>query len=325
MREYLKTTMIDTSHRDNKLSWNDVKSIVSFKTFYLVIILALIGTVFILLEIILNPYLADTSWKGVLAAFGITFLTSSTVSLLFEIYLRLDIVDFISERVIKSLPIEQNSNSGFIRFDRDRTALNFTSIWKESSDFLRIIGFSANDILSPSNTPLLLRKLTDNPSFFLKVLIINPWSIMASRRAEASAYKTPNEFIRRVWSIFLETLDTSKQLNAEGIHRSRYEVRIYDDIPTLSMIIDKNTAVVTPIISTSLGGASPYYVVNDTRTSDCAYREYVKHFEYIWSSAEDINGINIKELYDITLIRETVRTEEMPKNLDDWLTTKLGG
>ena len=154
-----------------RLTWEDAKQIVEFKTFYFVILLSLLGIVLILLDSLIFSANVASPWKGVLAALGVTLLTSSTVSMIYEISLRLDVTDLMVEKVLKALPSEIGGTSGLIRFGNDRTSLDFHEVWQDSSGFLKIIGFSANDILSPANTPLLINKLKENPSFNIQILI----------------------------------------------------------------------------------------------------------------------------------------------------------
>jgi hypothetical protein len=307
-------------------SLDDLKQVITFKTFYIAVVTGLIGLVLILLEAVILPQPSNSVWKGVFLALGLTLLTSSTVAVFSEMFLRFDIVDFVTEKIVEILPHEITlRDSGLQAFGANRTSLDFPSIWKQVSGFMKVIGFSANDVLSPQNTPLLIERLKTERTFHLQILIINPWSVIAQRRAESPVYKTKYEFIRRVWAIFLEMRDTADQLNAAGIERSQFDVRIYDSIPSLSMIIDDDKAIVTPVLITRQGGSSPFFVLKETSSSKSPYLEYKKHFDSVWETGVSIIGANMEELYSRTVEIEKLRSNMLPSDIREWMIKNIIG
>lgn len=314
-------------------TWKDLLQVVSFKTFYLILLVALIGIALILLDRIIYPSTVDapnqtpSPWRGVLLALGATFLTSSTVSLFFELFLRLDVVDFISSRILSSLPSTAVDTvfyqSGLSSFESNRASLSFDSLAKSASGYLKIIGFSANDIFSPHTTHIIVERLKAEREFYVQILIINPWSIMAKRRAEAIVYPNENKFFKQVWSAFNHARDIFNELKSSGLTASHIEGRLYDAIPSVSMIIDDSKALVTPIVSTRTGGSSPCFIVKKTASDKSPYSYYEKHFDVLWASAQTIIDKNLDDLYKLTVQEELKRIKSLPSNLKDWSTKRL--
>lgn len=312
-------------------SWKDLIRILSFKTFYLIVVVALIGISLILLDRVVFPPSTESTyvspWRGVLLALGATFLTSSTVSLLFELFLRLDLVDFISAKILSSMPSTSVDavfyQSGLSSFENSRAALSFDTLAKSAIGYIKIIGFSANDIFSPHTTHIIQERLATEREFFIQVLIINPWSIMAQRRAEASVYPTENKFFGQVWAAFRHARDFVSELRNRGITESHAEARLYDAIPSVSMIIDGSKALITPIISTKTGGSSPCFIIEKTSSDKSPYSYYEEHFDSLWKNAQIINETNMNDLYKKTLEKELQRVKNLPSNFKDWSATRL--
>ena len=302
-----------------KLDWDDIKKIVEFKTFYLMIVLTLSGVLFIFLEAWIFSGYSQSHFKGIFSAIGITLITSSTISFIIEIFLRLDIVDFMVSRMLLVLPNELKNNAGVTEFYEDRKVINFDNLWNESSGFLKIIGLSCNDILAPSRMPLLMNKVKNNPKLSIHILLINPWSLMAARRSEANVYGTKHECVKRVYSVLVELKDVLENLRQSGVSISNVDVRVYDDIPSLSMIIDDKEAVVTPLTPVAQGGSSPFFIAKNILTDNCVYNLYLEHFNCIWEKSTSILNNEYEKLFTETLNIEYSRITALPKGINEWL------
>ncbi len=69
---------------------------------------------------------------------------------------------------------------------------------------------------------------------------------------------------------------------------SKIEVRLYDDIPSLSMVINERYAIVTPFTISLQGGSSPYFIAKNLETEDCIFSSYSEHFNVIWDRAKSL-------------------------------------
>lgn len=303
-----------------KITYKDLKKIVQFKTFYIIVLLLLIGVIFLLINFSLGKYDGQSTLKGILCSLGITFITSSIVSLLMEVYLRLDIVDFMSEKMLSVMPDSIRGNSGIIEFNSDRKLIDFKEKWKKTDTFMKIIGVSANDILASANFSLIKKRLEEDKDFFIQILLLCPWSITAGIRSEASIYRTKHESIMKTHTVMMDIETFWETIGDFG--SSRIELKLYDNIPSLSMIIDKNNAIVAPFMEIEQGGSSPYYIANNIETNNCLYNLYLNHFDTIWKNAHNVEkGTQLNDLYLQQREKDKYRVNNLPENYDNWIIT----
>lgn len=301
-----------------KFTWRELKQIIELKTFYIALMLILFGTVFLLLD---RFIIVDTSlFDGVFSALGITFITSSSVSFIMEIFLRFDIADFLSEKILSAMPEAISGNTGVNEFYLDRKRLDFKMIWENSNGFMKIIGISSNDILASANFPLIKKKLLHEKDFHIKVLLLCPWSITANIRSSAKVYKTKYAGIHNTHTVILDIENFYAVMDEAGIKKDRFELRLYDDIPSLSMIIDEDIAIVAPFMVVEQGGSSPYYTAKNMQTVSSLYGLYNMHFDTIWETAYRIDpSVDLDEIFLKQKTKDLQRTDSLPSTYDDWL------
>lgn len=303
-----------------KLSWDDLKRIVELKTIYIVIILFLIGAICLFLEYNIFSDSKDFIFKGVLSSMGITFITSSTVSFIMEIFLRLDIVDFMTQRMMAAMPDTIKGNTGVKEFYSDRKRIDFKEYWKKAESFIKIIGVSSNDILASANLPLIKERLAKDRDFYIQILLLTPWSVTAEVRSHAKVYKTPNEGIIKTHAVILDIQNFLKNIKASGIDLSRITLKLYDDIPSLSMVIDNKAAIVAPFMVVEQGGSSPYFVAEHLENVDGLYELYCNHFNTIWDTATTIHeGMDMALVYSQQRKKDAQLIQDIPDKYDDWI------
>lgn len=306
--------------KKRKLNWTDIKRIVEFKTFYVIIILLLIGLLCLFLEYNIFKKNADSVFAGTFSSLGITFITSSTVSIIMEIFMRLDIVDFMSERMLNMMPENIKGNTGVGGFYLDRKRIDFKKTWIDANDFMKIIGVSANDILAAANLPIIKSKLESNKDFHIEILLLAPWSFTSGTRSKAKIYKTKNEGIIKTHAVIMDLQNFFETIKSAGIDVSRVSLKLYDDIPSLSMIIDKEFAIVAPFMVVEQGGSSPYYIVRNLETRDCLYQLYCDHFDAIWATAVEIDqDTNLGEIYKKQKTKDMLMLYNIPDEYEDWI------
>lgn len=301
-----------------KLTWKQIKQVIELKTFYVIVLLVLLGTIFLLLEWL--ELGKGFIFEGVFSALGITFITSSTVSLIMEIFLRFDLVDFMAEKLLSAMPEDISGNTGVNEFYLDRKQIDFKSKWENSKDFMKIIGVSANDILASANFPLIKQRLEDDKDFFVQILLLCPWSLTGKIRSGAKVYKTKYEAIVKTHSVIMDIENFYEIMKELGIKKERFELRLYDDIPSLSMIIDKDAAIVAPFMVIEHGGSSPYYIASNIQTNNCLYDIYCNHFDSIWQTAYNVDSFTMMEkIYIKQIDRDNKRVRELPRSYEEWV------
>lgn len=237
----------------------------------------------------------------------------------------------VLDRLDNAVPLLARGNKfesiGIHDFGHDRSRVDFTSMWNTAEGFVKVIGLSANDILSPHTTHLIINRIQADPDFRVQVLIINPWSQIAQRRSEAVAYKTEHEFFRLTWSILLEARDKLDVLHRLGVTGDRFDVRLYDSIPSLSMIIDSRQALVTPLTCVLKGGSSPFFIARATEAPSDVFNTYLRHFDAIWSepTSVSLHNMDLGSTYSKMVMKELTRAQEVPPTLAEWLEMKTVG
>jgi hypothetical protein len=295
--------------------WKDVKRILEFKTFYLIIVVALLGLILILADRQMFAPDSKSSFRGVLLALGATLLTSSTVSIIYELFLKLDVVEFLSERVSAA----QNTFPELVSLGPSRSSLDFAEICRSASHHLKIVGLNCNDVLSTPCVHIIAERLRAEPEFCVKVLIINPWSGIAIRRSASPPYKTRSQFLRQVWATYTSVLDSLPGLQESGVAGDRFEIRLYDEIPSLSMILGGSFAIIVPITFTRTGGASPYFRLQNSRAKESLYSIYEEHFDAIWKRTTAVSDFEAD--YQKTIENERNRLLLLPDSYDKWSAT----
>jgi len=282
-------------------SWQQIKSVVEFKTFYIALLTALLGVMAMLIE----PQLSlppASPFKGVLTAIGITLLTSSTVSIFTEMAIRFDVVDLVSNRIsasLAALPLRGSEvdHPDLLGYKQARDEIDFVSLVRDAQGFLGIHGLSANDVLAAQPLHALRKRLRQESNFQVRILLLNPWSLTALLRASQNAYAQRESFFEKLVITINQVLDFQELPDVERRHPG-VELRVYDGIPTVSTVFDARQMLLTPLNCVRTGGASPSFLLRPTDSSACAYRVFVEHFEASWDTAQPIRRETLAALVE---------------------------
>lgn len=309
----------DNNIKKRKLEWDDIKIIVEFKTFYLTLIFIFIGCIFLLLGYIV-PDSSGQIGKQIFTALGITFLTSSTVSIISEIFMKMDIVDFMSQKILNVMPEEIKSDVGISEFYADRKNIDFKDFWKKATGNIKIIGISSNDVLASANFPLIKQKLIEDKELSIQVLLLSPWSFTAITRSTAKGYQTKYEGIIKTHAVLRDIQEFNDSWSGKGYGNPRIQLRLYDDIPSLSMVIGTEYAIVAPFMVIEIGGSSPYYIARKNEFHQNLYDAYVEHFDTIWESATPVDmDSNMNKIYKNQHNKDCLTLKNIPEDYDKWL------
>jgi hypothetical protein len=224
----------------------------------------------------------------VMNSLGMTLVASATVSLVYEVFMRMDIEHVLSERLAPGFAFGLSS--------KKRSEIDFLFLVKNAEDFLQIIGLSANDILSPVPLNAIRGRLLNEKLFSVHILLINPYSTEALLRSTSPAYSKPFMFFEKTKHIISEISDLGSELRKKGIDHKHFDARVYSTPATLSMIIDSSKALVTPLAYHETGGRSHLFEVSAASGSDSLYQHFMKHFETVWHSATPIIGTDLSML-----------------------------
>jgi len=258
--------------------WTDLRAVVALKTFYVALVLVLLSLALFGIWVGFDDKSAALA-QAVLAL-AIALATSSTISLLSEMALRLDIVRLVTSELATSLATRDRAT--VVEFHESRRGLDCPQVAREASGTLRVIGISANDILAVQPLDVLGRRVQSG-DLRLHVLLLDPRSAAGHERSAQSAYGSADSMGSRVQGIASHLVDLAGDLRSSGTTIEQFDARYLDRSPMLSAIIDESRAIVTPLVANLTGGRSPYFVVSADGPQGYLYRIYRSHFEELWA------------------------------------------
>jgi hypothetical protein len=267
-------------------------NIVRSKVVILFVILLLLGITLMVLG--LYPF-ANTISGTILLNLGVTFLTSGTVSLLFEISARKETGNELIMKVASILsPLPQN-----IVLANNRNNIQFQGIITTAGKQLDLMGLTLPDITEQGLLPLYLDAIENNGTCF-RILLLNPNSSTAKIRAEYPLYNLAESIFEVSRSSILRLHRFSSQLKAKGIDESRFDVRLYNELP-LCITITDHSLILSVYIVDVIGQHAPYIEFKGDAYSSKFCISLREHFEKVWSTSQSIasmSNIDVNKLVD---------------------------
>ena len=289
-------------------NWEEIKEALSFKTFIIITVLILLSVLFFVLDILLD----DKDQYGVLSSMSSTLGVSAITSFICELFLRLDIIRYTLTQIKSEFPNLDSTDTGVLSFFSRRDTLNFTDIWDKSYKYICIMGISSNDILSAAITPQILEKIKNEPYFKIQILLLNPWGYISQVRSNSEAYKNNKQCSNRI-------IETIKEVqNMVSLYPNSIELLVYNDIPSVSLILNESVAYVTPLTTVNTGGSSPYFCAKNLGNQRGVYKDYYRHFMWCWKNSDKVSN-NLSELYNNTKTHEENTVNAMLDSYQKWI------
>lgn len=275
-------------------SWEQIKRALGVKTIYLSLLLLVVGLACLIVGA--SPYFSSTppttapAWATIVTGIGATLVTSAIFSFISETMVRLDTLEFF-ESQIQDLGARINAVGVIAPSDvthiHTRRQFDFANFIDHASGDARILGFSANDVLSPANMdhwkPVLLARQVQS----LKVLVVDPESPSAADRSKAPCYPRPDSFRQKCEASFGEIADLIRALESAGAQGLVHFRKIRANV-NISMVSDGKMVLITPILWTRTGGTSPSFVVTNADHSRLEYATYIADFDALWDLATTV-------------------------------------
>lgn len=123
--------------KKRKLEGKDIKLIVEFKTFY--VALVFIGIILLL------GYIFKKTTGGIFNGLGITFLTSSEISIISEVFMKMELIDFMTQKILNVMPEEIKNDVGIKKFRLDRKNIDFKDFWENANGIIKVIGVTKGE------------------------------------------------------------------------------------------------------------------------------------------------------------------------------------
>jgi len=278
-------------------SWQDVRKVVEFKTFYLALVLVLLGTVLLLAEVRVSAWLP--ALKGVSQGLGLTLVTSATVSVLTESFLRLDIIELVAGRlrdINQQLLLDngQGNHPELERFLHCRNDLDFNGIVKEAHNEVLICGVSANDVLSVQLLHTIEDLMRQRAALRFRIVLLNPWSVGAALRAGHPAYKRTRQFHEKCAANLNALLDFQDRVS-QLPGTSRFEVRLTHATPSTSTVITEQRVVLTPLLTVITGGRAPTLIFRRDAGAGGTVGLLLQEFEAQWATAFAVSRATLND------------------------------
>jgi hypothetical protein len=257
--------------------WSDFTRSVTTKTFYLATVILAIGIALIGIALSVHG-LAQV----LLLALGSTLATSSVYSVISEAMLRLDTLELIKGefdnlRVQVGLLATQGGNDGS-RQIKNRREIDFAEFVSAAKKWLKVIAFSANDLLSAPNCDRIYEALNTGRLDSVQVLLLDPNSSAARTRSSAPAYHSLTSLRDKTRAVVNELEELRTRLSRIGRGDAISWWFVSEPI-TVSLVADQNTAIVTPIVRTHTGGTSPTFIFDRRSRGEEFYEVYLEYFE----------------------------------------------
>jgi hypothetical protein len=272
------------SGRRNRIpTWTDFTTIVTARTFYLSLLILITGIAVLLAAVVVK----SSTPRFLLLGLGSTLVTSSVFSLVSEAMVRVDTLEMVQTQFDKiredmvSLSSQRGGDRG-VQVLGSRRMYDFREFVDGAKGHLRVVGFSANDLLSPTNVDRLHTAINLGHITRVEVLLLKPDCAAAVQRSESPSYSSKSSFGSKFQGALIELEDLAAKLTAKG-DSGVLSYWLIEDPITISMVADDRIAIVTPVVWQLTGGTSPTFVVAADGASEVIYKTYVQHFDVLKS------------------------------------------
>ena len=186
------------------------------------------------------------------------------------------------------------SNVGCSGFVSRRDPREYENILHESTMIFRAIGTSLPDICNFTFLNLVSEKIHSNEKFVFELLILNPLSISTFRRSQICAYRgRPDELLNRPSSTIAELNQARSRIGTNSA-RSRFRVRLFNTVPTVSTVFGDDKMDVSFYDEISRGNDAPAWRFEKIPRGDITITQHLfahfsRNFETIWNRSDTID------------------------------------
>jgi hypothetical protein len=152
---------------------------------------------------------------------------------------------------------------------------------------LDLLGTSLPDMTSDRGWMSLRQQLHQNTDLKVRILLLNPKSIMAYKKRNLNFYKLSwKNIIDDIYKSMNVFISIYKEFESQGKGISeRYDVRLYITIPTTSCVFNDQFLNISFYDEKEPASMTPAWIYKRTENDDCLYNYYQRNFEIIWQSS----------------------------------------
>jgi hypothetical protein len=175
---------------------------------------------------------------------------------------------------------------------RSRRLVEYERLLNSADNFVYCQGLTWKSFLTDRYADIFEAQLSSNPTFQLRLLLLDPNSELAAVRARARIYRDQGRSLReeldqslKHWKSFDRRISKSDLANLRG----RFDVRLYSDLPPASLLFIDKSLYVGFFTQLSSGGSSPFLLVEKGNGAGSAlYEVMFNHFETVWEKSSSL-------------------------------------
>lgn len=223
-------------------------------------------------------------WSSFIREFGVALIIAGTVSLVYELFLRLSLAQTILELVEFPKPLMEAGLKSVNK--RDITSISLKFLQSVNPKRVRLLGITTDYYFKGGPGA----ELYDEIEKYLKkgcevqLLMLNPDSPHVTFREEEE---------KKTDAYITETLREKliRIFNERFLLQKKYpnlKIKLYKTSPLCSItILDDRVLKITPYLYQVLGLKSPTFEIENKETDACIFNAYQEHFDNIWKDAEE--------------------------------------
>lgn len=234
--------------------------------------------------ILFQYYVFSEPWSSFIREFGVALIIAGTVSLVYELFLRLSLAETILELVEFPRPLVEAGLKSANK--KDITSISLKFLQSVNPKRVRLLGITTDYYFRGGEGA----ELYDEIEKYLRkgcefqILMLHPESPYVAHREEEE---------KKTDAYLTETLKEKLILifNKRLILQKKYpnlKIKLYKTSPLCSMtILDDRVLKFTPYLYQVLGLKSPTFEIMNKETEACIFNTYQDHFDNTWKDAEE--------------------------------------
>ncbi len=235
--------------------------------------------------ILFRYYVFPEPWSSFIREFGVALIIAGTVSLVYELFLRLSLAETILELVEFPKSLMEAGLKSVNKKDNKGASLKF--LQSVTPKRIRLLGITTDYYFKEEGDDLyeeIVEKDIRKKQCEVQLLMLHPDSPQTQLREEdeekTDRYK--DETLRQRLIIIF-----NKRLRLHNRHPN-FKIKLYKSTPLCSMtILDDRVLKVTPYLYQVLGLKSPTFEVENKDGEACIFEAYEHHFDNLWNDAEE--------------------------------------
>jgi hypothetical protein len=258
--------------------------------------MVVIGLIFIIVAVgvlIRASIIDDLFWKSIITSIGSALLGIGVLSIVFDVFFKLETIKLFQKTLIDELDSQHHFvENGLTRLG-DRDDLVYKDFFIDAQSKLKLQGISLPFMNTEHCEPIIVRRVLDkNDDVSIKILLLNPCSLLSYKRAQCKQYDSIEEFydtllyhIRRYFHIGNSIIKKS----GKELDRNKYDVKLYSSLTYCSLLIQDNIVNISFFLENAKGASTKYFEMVKTDEKGDLYSTLEKHFDICWNNPNAIS------------------------------------